>query len=249
MSQENLVYPDAWRHLTGGMKFMKTKIASGILIVLALACLTISNASAGLITFNELAFNADGVIYDSFYLDSGFPVLTPTTGSLDAEGLGVLSWSVNTAGNHKFISFFDHDINYATWVNEYGATHGTLAAGQSWQIDEPGYVSGTIYTNLVAGALNNANSAPISAPNDVSMALGWDFHLNPGERGLITLVLGRDVPTSGFYLSQSSLDVSDTIYFSSSLDVKAVVVPLPGTLLLLGSGLAALLGYGRRKLM
>lgn len=230
---------------------IKKKTAWCILLIVALTGLAISSASAaGTIALRELAFNVDGTIYDSIELiDPGFPVYTPTTGSLNGEGLGTLTWSTSAPGAHKFISFFDHDIDISlnTWYNEYGATHGILAAGQSWEIDEPGYVFGNIFTNLTAGTLDNSNGVPSSAPDDVSMALGWDFFLNSGESAKITLNLSRTAPSSGFYLSQTDPDSPETFFYSSALDINAV--PAPGTLLLLGSGLAGLLGYARKKLL
>ncbi|GAB4249257.1 PEP-CTERM sorting domain-containing protein [Deferrisoma sp.] len=50
-------------------------------------------------------------------------------------------------------------------------------------------------------------------------------------------------PAGGFYLVQDDPVANTTLYFSSSLQV----VPEPGTLLLVGSGLAGLAGWRRRR--
>jgi len=192
---------------------IKKRTAWCILLILALTGWTISSASAGVIVLQEWAFNVNGVISDSLLGDPN-----PTSGALNAEGLGTLTWSINTPGAHKFISFFDHDIDIPinTWFNEYGVANGAPAAGQSWEIDEPGYVFGDIYTNLTAGALDNSNGVPVNARDDVSMALGWDFLLNSGDTATITLILSRTAPASGFYLSQTDPDSLDNWAGTSS---------------------------------
>ncbi len=174
----------------------------------------------------DWAFNIDGTltVAPNDYDTSGMPV----DGSLDAEGLGTLTWSTNVAGDHSFIAFFDHEIDEAlnTYLNEFGDTSGTPEAGQSWEIDEPGYGTipddnpnnpdyyGDIYDNVINWWLDDRYyydwvdnhyltnyENPIS--DDVSWAMGWDFNLAADETADITLILGDTEPLSGFYLSQT----------------------------------------------
>ena len=194
----------------------------------------------------DWAFNVDGTIYEDSSGDT-----MPTTGSLDTEGLGTLTWFTDAEGDHNFIAFFDHEIDEAinTYFNEYGDAINTPAT-QSWEIDEPGYVSGDIYNNVLAGALDNTNSVPSGSEDDVSWAMGWDFTLAADETATISLILSDRAPGSGFYLEQIDPDSNETIYFSSSLVIQptGAPVPEPSTMLLLGSGLIGILGYGRKKL-
>jgi hypothetical protein len=107
--------------------------------------------------------------------------------SLTPNNLGSFRFSwTNTTGaaiaNLVFTLFLDLDIDRDdnTFFNEYGelvslllpalAPPGALPFDQ-WEIDEPEYVFGNIYTNANAGALDNSTGVPASAPDDVSHAL------------------------------------------------------------------------------
>jgi hypothetical protein len=61
-------------------------------------------------------------------------------------------------------------------------------------------------------------------------------------------VVSDTAPASGFYLTHTDPDSEATLYFYSTLIIKGISpVPLPGSLLLLGSGLLGLMGYGWRR--
>jgi hypothetical protein len=176
------------------------------------------------------------------------------TGGFDfTTGLGTITASFGAPGAHYFSLFVDHEIDEAvnTFFNEYGGTSlGAPAAGQSWEIDEPGFVFGDIYTHFLARALDNANGVPAGAPDDVSMAQAWDFFLGADETGLITMQVGLTPPPSGFYLTQTDPDSQASIYFSSRLTVRGGDGTVPdggSTLACLSLALAGLAGL-RRKL-
>lgn len=220
-----------------------------ILIVFLSILFLAFGASGALATalLDDWVFNVDGDIDEYWEGDS-----MPTAGSLDDEGLGTLTWTTDVEGIHNFIAFFDHEIDQATttFFNEYGDTVNTPDVTQSWEIDEPGYEFGDIYDNVLAGALDNTNAVPLKTPDDVSWAMGWDFTLAADETAIISLILSDIAPDSGFYLSQTDVTTLERIYYSSSLDIVpgGAPVPEPGTMLLLGTGLVGILGFGRKKL-
>lgn len=162
-------------------------------------------------------------------------------------GLGTISITLTGAGAHSVSLFVDHEMSETvnTFFNEEGAAMGTAAAGQSWEIDEPGFVFGDIFDNFLAGALDGST---LGFPEDISMALGWDFVLAIDEIASIDFVLSTVVPTSDFFLTHSDPDTvgGEYLYFSSTLNISSVSVPEPGTSLLLGVGLLAL-GFSRLR--
>jgi hypothetical protein len=137
--------------------------------------------------------------------------------------------------------FFDYEFSAETLAEENGGVGRSPGAGQSWEINymNDGNPTPGIFLNFLDGNLGNLNG--LMGPGDIAMALGWN--LNPGEAATIKFVVSKDAPTSGFYLFQT--DGQDTIYLSSSV----TAVPEPASLLLLGSGLIALAGLGRKKLL
>jgi hypothetical protein len=187
----------------------------------------------------------------AFNIDGGLTVWgDPLPGTVNAsgfdfdEGLGTLTVTVSGPGAHSVGLFVDHEIDEAinTFFNENGDAVGSPAAGQSWEIDEPGYVFGDIYDNILDGALDGSNGVPAGFEDDVSMAMGWDFVL-ADLPAIITFNLSDTAPIGGFYLQQYDPDSDVSVYFSSSL----TVVPVPGAVLMgsIGIGFAGWLSKRR----
>jgi hypothetical protein len=203
--------------------------------ILGLSSLSTQAATIGLFDYGFNIDGATGTTLSGVDL-SGFDTIT---------GLGNIGVTITGVGTHSFDAFFDHEIDEATntFFNEYGAVSGVAAAGQSWEIDEPGYLFGDIYDNFLLSTLDNTNAIPMALPDDVSMAMGWDFVLNVGETALIDLVLSNTDPGTGFYLTHTDPDSNASVYLSSSLRITAA--PEPSVVLLFGLGLMGI-GVSRR---
>ena len=217
-----------------------------IFLAVVMVGVSVTTASAATVALFDWGFNINGTVYSQ-----SAPASVNMASFDTATGLGTISWTTTGTLSNKFIAFFDHEMveSTNTFFNEFGKTGGTPASGQSWQIDEPGYVFGTIWNNVQAGILSNTNSVPDTAPDDVSMALGWDFTLKSYQTAVITLNIGQTEPT-GFYLSHTDPDSSNyTIYYSGDLGItgRPPQVPIPGAVWLLGSGLAGLIGWRWRR--
>lgn len=139
-----------------------------------------------------------------------------------------------------FLSYFDAEIDETlnTFFNEYAETTGALAAGQDYEVDEPGFTFGDIFSNAQAGALDGTNAVPAASPDDVSMALSFAIGLlNPGQTARFEILLSEDGDAlGGFAIRQRDVDPrSSTVITVSG---AASIVPEPGTVVLLGAGLA-----------
>jgi hypothetical protein len=160
----------------------------------------------------------------------GLAAVPGLANSLDlTTGLGSLTLTYNPGPGTYHVDFWLFEQLQQPGWNEYGASSGSPAAGQSWQIDVPDYDynttdpnfgglpagAGTIIANALADTLANTNYVTGSTDtynlnctglptcNDyASMAVGFNFTLASGQEEIITIDLSKTKPASGFYLEQ-----------------------------------------------
>jgi hypothetical protein len=236
------------------------KLVLGLLALAFMGFVTLPVALADSTSLQGSLFVLDGTQYLNNYTVPGINA----AGFNQSTGLGTLTFVVSGPGAHSFDALFDSSLNLP-FFNEFGATNGSPAVGQSWQIDDPAF--GTIIGNTQGNSLDSTNHIPGTTDNyggacnsvydpgcagsndDVSMAMGFNFILASGQQELITLILSHTAPGAGFYLSQThppdgnNPNGAGSIFFSGSAVIRGGPPPVPepsSLILLLGSVLFAL---------
>lgn len=153
--------------------------------------------------------------------------------------------------NAWFAVFVDPQIDEPVngYANEAGLAFGAIGAGagdsdpDAWEIDEPGYVFGDIFSNLLSRSLDSSNATPEAQPDDVSLGLAFNLgSLPPLATAVIDVLLSDSGATlSGFSLQH--LDTSPTSPDRLTISGQSHVVPEPATWIgmMLGCAVAAIL--------
>lgn len=221
-----------------------------VLVLCAALALTwgASTASADTIDLNQFAFNVNGTVF----VDS-FPAFANAAGFDTTTGLGTFTFDFRPGpGTYDILAYFDHDITGLTnpFDDEFAATSGTPATGQSWEMDEPGNNVGDLVANFLFNTLDNKIlDGTTNGPQDIAMAMGFHFTIpDATKRALFTFNLSTTAPNGGFYLHQIDRAGGDIFFSANSLVGEIPTdVPEPASLLLLGTGLVTGLRKLRRR--
>ena len=173
-------------------------------------------------------------------------------------GLGTASYVYSTPGSYDVRAFLDLEIDLSTtgFFNEFGATSGSAASGQSWEIGIPNYPytlgDGSIYDHFLNGSLTSAIGNGLDqTSDDVAMAMGWIFTLGANQQATVSFTSSESVPGSGFYLIQTDDLTGNQVFLSGNLGIRDIGggnnLPEPSTVALLGLALAGMLTYRGRK--
>jgi hypothetical protein len=170
------------------------------------------------------------------------PFATSTTISYSSshQGTGLrITYTLNNAGSKiddlQFLFYIDAEIlGEVNHTDEYAVATGKLGSGQhdsapdSWEIDEPDFKFGDIYSNLFNGSLDNRSGVTRDSPEDVAMALGFDLGIvGPDDTVKIEILLSDALKS----LSLFKLTQHDLMTFGDVLTVSGmanVIRALPG---------------------
>jgi hypothetical protein len=171
--------------------------------------------------------------------------------SADLADLVLTYTFTNTAStafsNVFFFVLLDAEIDEATntFFDEYGIVNGAPGLqgydASQWQIGEPGFQTGTLLKHLYAGALDNSNSVPPTALNDVATALGFSLStIQPGIAAAVEIMISEQGHTlSSFSLSHHDIDPASS---NTVITVSGVLAATPSEMLNPGQPLLVLTG-------
>jgi len=199
------------------------------------------------------------------YLDSGLNDFAGSgidisfTNGLDSSSYGDLIWQFtnntsNILTNVSLFGFVDAEVveNTNHFDNEYGRYVSITGGGNgdinpdSWEIDEPSYIFGDIYYNIMGGALDNTNAIPQGSEDDVSLALGFELgDILVGQTWTMTFTIS-DTDIGGLYHGDEPSGTG--AYLNGTAVVGSTAsVPEPASMLLFLIGMSGMTFVRRRR--
>lgn len=215
--------------------------------------------------------------------NGGFAAAPSTSSTIDESlggtGLGTVTVTYDPGGPGTY------NVNLWLWEqlakpgwNEYGSMGGTLAAGESWQIDVPDYqyagelaptAAGNIIAKTKASTLGDVNNVPGRSNNflldcpvgptcndDTSMALGFVFTLGANQEEVLSFTVSTKAPEPNQFYLQQTHPVDDAnspaknYFFTGTAASQSTIVgaPEPEPLTLLVTMLGGLFWVFRSRI-
>ncbi len=218
------------------------------------------NGEGGAVNGQDFTVGVGGVVFelDAFVNIAGEDLNGPASGtsaqlSIDALPAGLdftfssalsdgdtdltltYEFTNNTGGDItglKFLPFLDAEIDESvnTFFNEFAEISGVLGTGQEFEVDEPGFLFGDIFDNLLDGNLDNTNALPSGSEDDVAMGLAFGFSvdLKPGDKAVIEVLISEDGGQLGtFSITQRDSDPNSTTTITFSGEATLISPPSP----------------------